>query len=231
MKNIAIVLAAGNGSRMKSDIRKQFIDICGKPIIYYSLYAFQQSNIDEIIIVTNVESVNICKKIVEKYQLSKVVNIVEGGSERYESVYNGLQSITKANYVLIHDGARPFIEVEQINEMLDKVALYKACVAGVVTKDTIKISDEDGNVETTPDRQRVWQVQTPQAFSYNLVKDAYDLMMSGQPTGITDDAMVVEEYARHKVKLVTCSYNNIKITTPEDLVIGEAICKSQFICR
>lgn len=215
----AIVLAGGSGSRMGGDCKKQYLLLEGHPLLYYSLKTFQDSPVDEIILVSNEESY--CKKeIIEKYGLSKVKKIVPGGVERYQSVYNGLLEAEGCDYVLIHDGARPFITLEIIERCILEVKECQACAVGMPVKDTIKIVDQDGYAKLTPDRNTIYMVQTPQAFSYSLIRHAYDNIMKKQVTGITDDAMVVEYLQEKKVKLIEGSYRNIKITTPEDLPIA-----------
>ena len=226
MKNVAIVLAAGQGKRMNSKVQKQFLLIKEKPVLYYTLKAFESSElITDIILVTGKDEIEYCRKeIVDKYGFEKVRKIVAGGKERYNSVHNGIQSIDDAEYVFIHDGARPFVNNEMINRAYDAVVAHKACVVGMPVKDTIKISDQAGFASQTPDRKLVWQVQTPQTFEYHLIKEAYEKLMIEEPEGITDDAVVVETMTDHKVKLVEGSYRNIKITTPEDLDIATIFC-------
>lgn len=225
-KYTAIVLAAGQGKRMKSKVQKQYLLIKEKPVLYYSLRAFEQSPlISDIVLVTGKEEIEYCRKeIVEKYGFSKVSKITEGGKERYHSVYEGLKTVEGADYVLIHDGARPFIDHELLERVCTAVEQYEACVVGMPVKDTIKIADEDGFAAQTPDRRKVWQVQTPQAFDYALIKSAYEKLMEEEPEGITDDAMVLETMTDHQVKLVEGSYRNIKITTPEDLDVATVFC-------
>ena len=226
MKNVAIVLAAGQGKRMNSKVQKQFLLIKEKPVMYYTLRAFENSElITDVILVTGKDEIEYCQKeIVEKYGFEKVRKIVAGGKERYHSVHNGIQAIDEAEYVFIHDGARPFVNNEMIARAYDAVAVHKACVVGMPVKDTIKIADEEGFAAQTPDRKKVWQVQTPQTFEYHLIKEAYEKLMIEEPEGITDDAMVVETMTNYKVKLVEGSYRNIKITTPEDLDIATIFC-------
>ena len=226
MKNVAIVLAAGQGKRMNSKVQKQFLLIKEKPVLYYTLNAFETSPlITDIILVTGKDEIEYCQKeIVDKYGFSKIHKIVAGGKERYHSVYHGIQAIDAADYVFIHDGARPFVDGEMIARVCAAVEEHKACVVGMPVKDTIKIADEEGFASQTPDRRKVWQVQTPQTFAYQLIKEAYEKLMQEEPEGITDDAMVVETMTDYKVKLVEGSYRNIKITTPEDLDIAAIFC-------
>lgn len=227
MKHVAIVLAAGRGKRMGSDIPKQYLQLGGYPILYYSLKTFEESFLDEIILVTAESEIEYCRKnIVENYRFRKVKQIVAGGEERYHSVYAGLQGITNGSYVYIHDGARPFISQADLLKLKAAVEKEQACVAAMPVKDTIKQSNVNQYVESTPPRNLLWAIQTPQVFSYDLVFDAYDRLMQEKIEGVTDDAMVVETMTDHPVKLVETSYRNIKITTPEDLLIGEAFLKN-----
>lgn len=230
MKKItAIVLAAGNGNRMNSNIKKQFMEIKGKPVIWYSLFTFETYGVDQIILVTGKEDVAYCKKeIVEKYGFQKVTDIVAGGKERYESVYNGLKRAT-GDIVMIHDGARPLISHEIISRCIKGTLDYGACAAGMPVKDTIKIVDKEKVVIDTPNRSNVWITQTPQSFLYELVKTAYDKMQKSQCENITDDAMVVEQFSEHQIKFVEGDYSNIKVTTPEDIFIAELLLEKRSI--
>lgn len=223
MKTTAIVLAAGSGKRMNTKVHKQYLLIKDKPVLYYSLKAFEDSRVDEIVLVVGAGEVEYCKRdIVEQYGFQKVCAVAEGGKERYHSVFEGLKAAGKTDYVLIHDGARPFLTQAIIERTINAVCLYQACVVGMPVKDTIKIIDEDNCAKETPNRSSVWMVQTPQAFSYSLIYDAYERMLAEEDNAITDDAMVIERMTDKKVKLIEGSYRNIKITTPEDLVIAEA---------
>lgn len=234
-KFAAIVLSAGVGSRMKSDIPKQYLDLAGKPVIYYSLKAFEDAGFSSIVLVCGKEDIEYCQeKIVKEYKLKNVTAIVPGGKERYHSVFEGLKAVEEADYVFIHDGARPMISQEVIARLKDAVVKEEAAVAGVTAKDTIKIVDEDCYVTDTPERQYVWQVQTPQCFSYALIYDAYKSIMQDEEEGwsvpkVTDDAMVLEYATDHEVKMVEADYRNIKITTPEDLAIAQAFLVMQDI--
>ncbi len=218
-RHTAIVLAAGKGSRMMSDTPKQFLELKGKPLLSYSLQVFEESFIDEIVLVTPEGMEDYCRKeIVEKYGFTKVTRIVAGGEERYDSAYQGLCAVRDSDYVYIHDGARPFVDEEILLRAKQCVEETDACAAGMPVKDTIKIVDDLNYVAETPERARVWQIQTPQVFSYTLIKEAYDELFEHHDLeGITDDAMVVERMLKHPVKLFEGSYHNIKITTPEDL--------------
>lgn len=228
-KTVAIVLAAGRGKRMQSDVAKQYLLVRNKPVLYYSLKAFQDSAVDEIVLVTAESEITYCKEeIVEKYNIGKVKKIVPGGKERYHSVYNGLEACEDVDIVLIHDGARPFVDNAIIERNINKVKENGACVTGMPVKDTIKISDNEGFVKETPRRDLIWTIQTPQTFQYNLIKGAYDTFLKKEEEyckqyQVTDDSMVAEIFGGLKVKLVEGSYNNVKITTPEDMMLAETI--------
>lgn len=229
-KVIAIVLAAGKGSRMKSDVHKQYLLIKERPVLYYSLKVFEESFVDEIVLVTGADEISYCKQeIVDKYGFTKVAKIVAGGKERYHSVFAGLQAAEDCDYVFIHDGARPFVTYEILKRAYDMVKKEHACVVGMPVKDTIKIADTQGYAIDTPKRDLVWMVQTPQVFAYSLIKGAYTAFLNreqelaAQGLKMTDDAMVVESFTDTKIHLVEGSYENIKITTPEDLKIAEAL--------
>lgn len=223
-RSAAVVLAAGQGKRMQSRVQKQYMTVSGKPLLYYALKAFEESRIDDIILVVGSGEIPYCREhIVEAYGFTKVRAVVEGGRERYHSVYQGLLAVENCGYVLIHDGARPLVDSEMIARTLDEVQKCGACVVGMPVKDTIKVADDVGYAEATPDRSKLWAVQTPQAFTYSLILSAYRKLFDKDEyqNGITDDAMVVEQMAGHKVKLIEGSYENVKVTTPEDVMIAE----------
>ena len=229
-RNTAIVLAAGQGKRMHSKVQKQFLEIQGYPVLYYSLRCFQESPlIQDILLVTGEDALSYCKEeIVKKYGFTKVSNVIAGGKERYESVWKALCILKErgqSGFVMIHDGARPFVTEEILKRGLQKVKETGACVIGMPSKDTVKLSDEEGYVKETPNRKCVWTIQTPQIFSYSLIREAHDSIRQKDMSKITDDAMVVEQETGAKVALAEGSYQNIKITTPEDLDIAEAFLK------
>ena len=230
MKTTAIVLAAGSGKRMGTAVKKQYLNLGGHPVLFYSLMAFQNSNlIDDIILVCSKED---AKQVRSEYcndVFSKISCVVEGGKERYNSVFNGLKAIKKSNLVFIHDGARPFVDEAVIERCYQTLNNEDACVAAVLSKDTVKIADEEGYVNLTPNRKLVWNVQTPQCFKYELILEAYNKLIEAEQnellTGVnvTDDAMVAEHFLGTRVKLVEGSYNNIKITTIEDIALADKI--------
>ena len=234
-RTAAVVLAAGSGKRMNAGVKKQYMEIAGRPVLYYSLKAFEESFIDEIVLVVSQDEIEqVQESYVNQYGFQKISRIVVGGKERYHSVACGLQAVRQdCDFVFIHDSARPMLTQEILQRAYRAVQEEEACVVGVPSKDTVKIADEQGYVSVTPNRSLVWNVQTPQVFSYPLVYSAYEellqkeqeLLASG--VQITDDAMVVEHLAHHKVKLVEGSYENIKITTPEDVQIAERYLQSR----
>lgn len=224
MKNSVIIVAAGSGKRMKSAIAKQYIELKGRTILSYTVETFEKSdNIDEIILVTSQEAIDfVTKNIVNKYQFTKVKAVVAGGAERQDSVYNGLKKVSKDTYVvLIHDGVRPFVNDSYITKLESIAMEFGACVLGAPVKDTIKICDSEGYIVDTPNRSTLWLAQTPQCFKYDVIINAYEKAYKEGYTG-TDDSVLVEKTGV-KVKMVEGDYNNIKITTPEDLYIGEVI--------
>lgn len=225
----AVILAAGQGKRMNSEVAKQLLNLKGRPVIYYSIKAFEESNVDDIILVVGNGQIEYYKNnIISHYGFKKVKYIIEGGKERYDSVYQGLKCIGQADYVLIHDGARPFITIALIESLVAAVKEYKACIIGTPVKETIKIVGQDGYIEATPNRDTLWAAQTPQAFDYRLIRQAYELFYrdKGIVTSVTDDAMVYEAFLNKQVKMLFGDYNNIKLTTPEDLSAAETIAES-----
>src|SRR5699024_5785378 len=174
-KGIAVVLAAGQGKRMGGTIQKQYMDLCGKPVLYYTLKAFEESEvIDQIILVSGKEEKDqVRESIVDFYGFQKVTQITEGGKERYDSVWNALQIVDKMkdkeeSYVFIHDGARPLVDDSILKRTYEEVRRSGACVAGMPVKDTIKIVNENLETEETPDRKKMWMIQTPQVFKAPL---------------------------------------------------------------
>lgn len=218
----AIVLAGGRGKRMNYHKSKQFIEIKGKPVLVYTLEKFiYNKSIDEVILVLPEDEVDYCKKeVLQKYSL-KVDRIVIGGKERQDSVFNALEAMEKANIVLIHDGARPFISEKIIEEGIKYANIYGAAAPGVTPKDTIKIKNEDNISVDTPDRNMLVAVQTPQCFKYDEIYQCHRKIKEENAI-VTDDTSVVERYG-HKVYLYEGDYTNIKITTPEDLILAERL--------
>ncbi len=232
MATAGIVLAGGKGSRMQSDVPKQYMELLGKPLLYYSLKAFEESDVEHVVLVTAEGEQDYCRKeLVERFGFTKVIAIVAGGAERYASVWNGLHCLKEVcgenepEFVLIHDGARPLVTAELINRMVRETEQYGACVAGMPVKDTIQMTDENGTITLTPKRDSLWTAQTPQSFTFSLAYHAYESLMKETEINVTDDAMVVGLYHNIPVQMVRGSYKNIKVTTPEDLVLAEAFLK------
>ena len=221
-KFTAIVLAGGTGKRMHSHIHKQYLTLAGKPVLYYALKAFEESDITDIILVTGADEEAYCKrKIIDKYHIGKVKAIVPGGVERYHSVYAGLCAAEGADYVLIHDGARPLVTADIISRSIACVREGDSCVVGMPVKDTIKVVGADGFAKETPERSSLWQVQTPQTFPYGRIRKAYEKVMAQGDSAVTDDAMMLETAFGEQVRVIEGSYQNLKITTPEDIMAAE----------
>ena len=224
----AIVLAGGSGSRMGSSTAKQYMELGGVPVVVHALRAFRQApEVDEIILVVRAEDREYARReLVEKYELTKVKQIVSGGKERFDSVWNGITAsgTGKAEDILmIHDGARPFVTEEMIRTSVMTAEKYGACTAAVPAKDTIKVVDKEGFGIDTPDRSTLYQVQTPQTFRRDVILAAHEHFRKEPRPGITDDTMLVEEYLQQRVAMVPGDYRNLKLTTPEDLVVAEAL--------
>lgn len=221
----AVVLAGGRGKRMGCSKSKQYIDLNGKPILYYTLYLFiNNENIDNVILVIPEDELEFCRKeVLDKYNL-KVDLIAFGGKERKDSVYSGLKKAYGSDIVLIHDGARPFVSKRIIEDGIKYASMYGAAAPGVTPKDTIKIKSEDDFSLETPNRNNLVAVQTPQVFDYNLIFNCHEKVRK-QHIEVTDDTMVVEVFGNN-VYLYEGEYTNIKITTPEDLILAKYLVKS-----
>ncbi|MDD7328079.1 MAG: 2-C-methyl-D-erythritol 4-phosphate cytidylyltransferase [Lachnospiraceae bacterium] len=214
----AIVLAAGKGTRMKSDRPKQFMEVAGKPLIAYSLEAFEKSDVDEIILVTGQNEMELCSRIIKKFKISRCVRIVAGGDVRALSVYNGIKAAS-GDYVLIHDGARPLVSQRLIADTIEAVEKYKAAVPVIPVKDTIRQVSPDGTLMDALDRSTLFSMQTPQAFACADIMKAYEKLTEEKYdlSHITDDVMVMEQGLGIHAHPVRGEEENRKITTPEDL--------------
>lgn len=229
MAAAGIVLAGGKGTRMQSGVPKQYMLLDGKPLLYYSLRAFEESDVESVVLVTAEGEEDYCRtELLERYGFAKVTAVTAGGAERHESVWNGLCAAGEPEYVLIHDGARPLVTPELINRVLVQTESYDACVAGMPVKDTIQMTDEHGVIMLTPKRESLWIAQTPQAFAFSLVYNAYERLMAEPEVKVTDDAMVVGLYGDTPVQMVRGSYTNIKVTTPEDMVLAEVFLRKRY---
>ncbi|MCX5751429.1 MAG: 2-C-methyl-D-erythritol 4-phosphate cytidylyltransferase [Candidatus Saganbacteria bacterium] len=215
MKTSVIITAGGYGKRMGSPSGKQFLEIAGKPILEWTISAFLAiKEINEVIVVINKEDFDKLKHL--------KVKLAEAGERRQDSVYNGLQKVTEGcDIVVIHDGARPLVTSQLIRASIAGAALHGASVVAVSVKDTIKEVSAEGFILNTADRSLLWAAQTPQTFKYHLIKEAYEKAKS-DGFFVTDDASLVERLG-YPVKIVEGSYENIKVTTPEDLAVAEQI--------
>jgi 2-C-methyl-D-erythritol 4-phosphate cytidylyltransferase len=220
----AVIPAAGMGTRMEHDMNKIFIIMENRPILAHTLEAFQKCDeVDEIVVVAKEEELLYMQAEFQlEYPFSKVRTVVAGGETRQDSVFNGLMSVDPAcDIVLIHDGARPFVNQRLILDSIKGVIEYGACVVGVPVKDTIKVIDPERKIRYTPQRKSLWTVQTPQSFVYEFIVDAH-LRAQDEEIKATDDSSLVEQLG-YQVHMVMGNYDNIKITTPEDLKFAKAI--------
>lgn len=218
MNNTVIILAAGSGSRMKSNVNKMLLKICDKTVIERTVETFLKlSNINEIIVTARKEEIDVFSRLIS----DKKVRFVIGGETRQQSVVNAINTIDETDYVIIHDGARPFVSIDDINNTVNSAYDFDASAVGVPVKDTIKIVDDENIVVSTPRRATLFSVQTPQVFKYILFKKAIDVAEK-ENLDFTDDCQLIEHIGV-KVKMVVGSYDNIKITTPEDIPLGENI--------
>lgn len=227
MKTSVVIVAAGLGSRMQANINKAFLMLANKPILYHTLMAFERCDvIDEIILVLKAEEVSVVEEtILSLGSFDKIKHIVNGGETRAESVQNGLNKLTHEGVVLIHDGARPFVTRAEISNVVGKAGRYGAAVLGVRVKDTIKEVSDKLVIKSTCDRNAMWAVATPQAFKVSTILEAVNHKNEVEGP-IWDDAMLVEAMGV-KVHMVEGLYENIKITTPIDIIIGESILASR----
>ena len=223
----AVIVAAGKGRRMGTEISKQFLPLCGKEILAHSVEKFERAEtIRDIVLVTGEDSLLDVRDMAQEYGWKKIVSVVAGGKERQDSVWNGLQAVSDdTDIVLIHDGVRPFVTEDILDHSIETAVEMGGCVAGVPAKDTIKVCNSENIAVATPDRSTLWQIQTPQTFRKELILQAYQKAKAEGFVG-TDDASLAE-YSGCRVKVIMGSYRNIKITTKEDLLIGEAFLKEE----
>ncbi|MDD4170780.1 MAG: 2-C-methyl-D-erythritol 4-phosphate cytidylyltransferase [Syntrophomonas sp.] len=227
VNNLRVVIAAaGKGSRMKSNTNKQYMLLNGRPVLSYSLDFFEKLDIvEEIVVVCGHDEVDLCnREIIRRFKYNKVSAVVPGGKERQDSVWAGLKQLgTDTHLVAVHDGARPLLSVEVFFRLLKEAQYWGAAIPGINSKDTVKLVDRDGFVRQTLDRGSVHAIQTPQVFNYTELLTAYREAQEEDFLG-TDDASLFERYIG-RVKVVAGDYNNIKITTPEDMIVAEALLK------
>ncbi|MDP5276856.1 2-C-methyl-D-erythritol 4-phosphate cytidylyltransferase [Chengkuizengella axinellae] len=228
MSNLGVVIvSAGKGTRMRTKQSKQYIELQNKPILVHTLEQFQKiSEIEHIHVVVGADDVKLVKSYVEQYHLHKVACVIAGGKERQDSVYEGLLSFPETiEWVMIHDGVRPFVKEEHILSCLRKAEEKGAAVLAVPVKDTIKMVNEKKEVLSTPDRKQLWAIQTPQVFGLKELKKAHDYAREQKILG-TDDAMLMETVGA-SIHVVPGDYQNIKITTPDDLEFAQFILSKQ----
>ena len=239
----AVILAGGSGKRFGGDVPKQYRELCGKPVIAWTLSAFQKSRVDGIVLVCPEKDIEKCRKdIIEKYGITKCLCITSGGKNRYDSVYEGLKAVeayaSKAgqscapDFCMIHDGARCCIETETIDSAAEYVMTKGSCVVGVPVTDTIQVTDDEGCIVMTPDRVRTWAAQTPQCFELQNVLNSYKSAVENDDESITDDASAVRKYGEGSIHMLAGTGENIKITVEGDLcaaekIIGERLKKSE----
>lgn len=231
MKATVLVTAAGTGSRMGGTVSKQYLELAGKPLLAHTLLRFENHPlIENIYLIVPAGDISFCQQqIVAQYGCNKVKRIVAGGASRQNSVRNGLNAVTLDGFdqaerpILIHDGARPLFDCRHLEALIAMVVNTGACTIGVPVKDTIK-QVEDNIITASPERSKLWQVQTPQGFQYQLIQQAF---IQAEADGFiaTDDASLVERLG-HAVQMLEGDYSNIKITTPEDIPIALALMES-----
>ena len=225
----AVVPAAGIGKRMGMAVKKQFIQLKGKEILVRTLETLAAvPAIDGILLVVSRDDVDLCQHLIYEYQIEKVKDILIGGSTRQESVFLGLSALPKdCSMVVIHDGARPLVTREQIESTIESASQYGGAMLAVPVKDTIKMVDKKKFVQQTPSRVNLWSAQTPQTFRYPEILEGHRHAVVMGDYSCTDDSQVVEKYLDMPVKIVQGSYDNIKITTPDDIQMGERILEAR----
>ena len=223
-KVCALIPAAGKGSRMAHSVKKPYLKLAQKPILAHTIHRFEQNSaVDAIFVIVDQADFSECRAaVLRPYPFTKVQELVEGGETRQRSVYNGVRALSAdVDFVIVHDGVRPFVTDEVIFACLTAADECGAAVAAVPVKDTIKVANEDSFIVETPVRDRLWAVQTPQVFQKSLLEEAHQVAQARQLTA-TDDASLVEQLG-FPVKLVKGSYANLKITTPIDLQVAEVL--------
>lgn len=224
MKVTVIIAAGGKGTRIGAGKNKVFLKLLDKEVLYYTISAFENNkNIDDIIVVTAEADIGDCEKLINRYNFTKIAKIIKGGKTRQESVIKGLRECD-GDIVLIHDGARAFVTDSEIDNTLSDCIKYGAAAVGVKCKDTLKISS-GGFIKETVDRENTYLIQTPQAFQRKEILSLHEKAFA-EGLEATDDCMIAEHYGV-KIKISEGSYDNIKLTTPEDMIIGESILKER----
>ena len=228
-KIVVLIPSAGQGKRMEAAVKKPYLMLDDKPVLSHTIERFEHNSaVDDIFLIVHKSDFEACKnRVLEPYKYKKVRGLIPGGETRQESVFNGLSALADdVDYVVIHDGVRPFINDEIIAKCLEATAEWGAAVAAVPVKETIKIGNEDHFIAQTPNRKLLWRVQTPQVFRKNLIETAHKNAIQ-EGNGAPDDATLVERLGT-PVKLVMGSYKNIKLTTPEDMQFAETIINNEI---
>ena len=219
-KKAAVILAAGSGRRMNTPVAKQFLDLMGIPVFLHSVRLFDKIA-DKIVLVTSPDAVEYCQNLLEKEELCAEVIVIAGKSERFLSSMEGVRAASDCDLIMIHDAARACVDMEVIERSIASARIHGSGVAAVPLKDTVKVADQNGMVLSTPDRSTLRIIQTPQTFKHlNHIIETKGIKAAGS---ITDDAMVVEIFTNQKVYLSEGSYENIKLTTPEDMTAAHGI--------
>ena len=215
-----IIAAGGRGTRMGAMINKVYMQLCGREVLSYTIEAFEKNSLtDEIIVVTGENEIELCKSMIAKYGFNKVSAVTVGGSSRRESVYNGI-ALAVGDIIAIHDGARALISQEEINAVIADCKKYGAAAVGVSIKDTLKSADKNGFITGTVDREKTYSIHTPQVFMRDIIVNAHKKAYE-ENIEATDDCALVESSVN--IKITKGSYNNIKLTTPEDMIMAENI--------
>lgn len=229
----AVILAAGNGKRMKTSVPKQFLELSGIPVFLHSVRIFDRVA-DKIVLVASQEAIEYCSELLGREALSSEIRVISGGSERYLSSMAGVAEASDCDLIMIHDAARACVSMEVLADSLARARRYGSGIAAVALKDTVKMASPEGRVLSTPDRSNMRIIQTPQTFRASVILEAYqrlrEQLESRGPEsleGITDDAMVVERFTDYPVYLSQGSYENIKLTTPEDLTAAVSILRKR----
>ncbi|SEA38619.1 2-C-methyl-D-erythritol 4-phosphate cytidylyltransferase [Desulfuromusa kysingii] len=228
MKATVLIPAAGTGRRMGGSINKQYLELAGKPVLAHTLTLFENHpQVENIYLIVSSDDISYCQEqIVDRFKFNKVSRIIAGGAERQDSVRNGLKALTEDGFnqphrpILIHDGARPLFDCKRLSALIEAVEESGACTIGVPVKDTIK-DVVNKTITGSPDRSRLWQAQTPQGFQYRLINDAFT-QADADGFVATDDASLLERLG-HPVQILEGDYRNIKVTTPEDILVAVAL--------
>ena len=228
MKTVAIIPSAGKGKRMKKEVSKPYLLLADKPILAHTLSPFEESSlVHEVIVTVSPGEIEYCRReVIEAFHLTKVSRVLAGGKERQDSIWEGLKKVpSDCGIVIIHDGVRPLITRQLIEASIAAAQRYGAAVLALPLKDTVKMVTEEHEVIETPARNTLMAIQTPQTFQFDIIRKAYEKAMNEGFYG-TDDSLLVERMGI-KVRVIPGGYENLKITTPEDLLLAEVLLKQR----